>query len=401
MKYILFVDDEPRVLDGLRRMLHDQRDIWHMEFAGGGEQALVRLAEKPFDVVVSDMRMPGMDGAALLNAVKLRYPQTVRIILSGQSDHEVVLKSVGQTHQFLAKPCEAEELKATVARACALRDRMADAALKELTSAVYTLPSIPSVYCEIMEELRNADVSIRNIADIIARDVAMTAKILQMVNSAFFGLPRKISCPAQAVTLLGLQTVRALALSAGIFAQFQETTLPGYSLGGLANHSLDVAVRAREFAKSEGCEPQTVDEAFLAGVLHEIGQLVLVANMPERYALVLETARRETRRLWEVEIELLGASHADVGAYLMGLWGLPDVIVEAIAFHHAPSASLGTTFRPLTAVHVADVLHHQEQTGLGLVDAEFDEPYLQMLNLQGRIPLVTPVSREHSLEVAS
>ena len=220
MKRILFVDDEPMVLDGLRRMLRGMRNEWEMEFATSGHDALKILDGKRFNVIVTDMRMPGMDGCQLLNHVKELHPQVVRIVLSGHSDKDMVLKSIGPVHQFLSKPCDAETIKTTVARVCSMRDIMEDEALIKVVSGVESLPSLPELYSEVVDEVNSAEGSLNRVGEIISRDSGMSAKILQLVNSAFFGLPRHITSPVRAVQLLGLETVKALVLTVKIFSMF-------------------------------------------------------------------------------------------------------------------------------------------------------------------------------------
>ncbi len=386
MKKILFVDDEPNVLQGLQRMLRSMRHDWEMAFAQSGQEALEVLERNPFDVVISDMRMPGMNGAQLLTEIMKRHPQAVRIILSGQSDQEAILRSIGPTHQYLAKPCDAEALKSTVARACALRDLLTSEALQQLVSRMATLPSLPGLYCEIVEALQNPEVSLNQVAEIVAKDVGMTAKILQLVNSAFFGLPRQISNVTQAIGLIGLDTIKTLVLSFQIFAQFSEARIPPSVLDALWCHSMLVAKYARQIAQSQGQDRQVIEDAFTAGLLHDAGKLALIANLPTQYAEVLAQAREEGLPLVEAEGVLLGVTHAEVGAYLLGLWGLPDPIVEALAFHHYPAKHLGQGFSPLTAVHVANALAHEmHSTEPAAVPTLVDIEYLAALGFTERL----------------
>ena len=227
---ILFVDDEPKVLISIRRMLHSLRKEWDMQFAESGPEALSILAQDPFDVIVTDMRMPGMDGAQLLTEVKQNYPQMVRIVLSGHADKEMIYKSVRPAHQYLSKPCDADLLKLTVSRACTLREMLTQDSLKKVVSEMDSLPSLPSLYAEIMEELRKEDASIQKIGEIISRDLGMTAKILQLVNSAFFGIPRHIENSAQAVNLLGMNIVKALVLTMEVFSEFEQNKSNGFDI---------------------------------------------------------------------------------------------------------------------------------------------------------------------------
>jgi HD-like signal output (HDOD) protein/CheY-like chemotaxis protein len=386
-KRILFVDDETLVLDGLRRMLRPLRDEWDMEFCDSGAGALARMAETPFDVIVSDMRMPGMTGAELLSRVMQRHPRTVRLILSGHADRELILKCVGSTHQFLAKPCDPEAIKATVRRAAATDDALQSDALKALVGRMSRLPSIPALYREIVEALQDPDVPMAVVGRIIGQDIAMTAQILKLVNSAYFGLRRRVSSPEEAATYLGLDTLRSLVLSLNAFSQFDGIKVEGFSFAGLWRHSLHVGAAAKAVAHAEAAGGKVVDEAFVSGLLHDTGKVVMAANFPAQYAEVVALTRTEGLDACEAERRILGANHADVGGYLLGLWGLPVPVVEAIAFHHRPASAAGRGFSPLTAVHVADALvHGAEAPPDATPDPRLDARYLAELGLAARVP---------------
>ena len=383
-KRLLFVDDQPNVLDGLRRSLHGLRHTWDMEFVDNGPEALSRLASRPFDVIVTDIRMPGMDGSDLLAVVMQRYPQVIRIALSGSSDQDVILKSVGPTHLFLSKPCDLQQLVSVVTRASTLREHLASESLKRLTSGLKTLPSPPDLYHRLLKALESPDTSIGEVARLISEDVGMAAKILQLVNSSFFGLPRRVSGPTDAVALLGMQTVKSLVLCVGIFSEDTAKFQGGYSIGALRNHSVAVSTYAKQIAAAEASATDLREKAVLAGLLHDVGQLVLIANFPKEYREIRQAAQRRTIPLSRMEKEVLGSTHADVGAYLLGLWGFADVIVEAVAFHHSPADSATQSFSPLTAVHVADALEHQRNPQ-SPGDAELDQSYLAQIGLADRI----------------
>jgi CheY-like chemotaxis protein len=212
VKKILFVDDEKNVLDGIRRMLHPQRSHWEMTFVVGGDAALQVCAEVAFDVVVSDLRMPGMDGAELLGKIRDRYPGAARIVLSGYSDAALTARAVPVAHRVLAKPCDPIQLRHTIDRVCALQDVLCTPALRELVGTLGELPSLSSTYMALENVLRRPDAPIADIARIIEQDVAMTAKVLQIVNSGFFGLSRIVPSLEFAVSYLGLETIRMLVL---------------------------------------------------------------------------------------------------------------------------------------------------------------------------------------------
>ena len=378
MKRILFVDDEPNVLQGLRRMLYSKRKEWEVSFALSGPEALKVLRKRHFDVVVSDMRMPGMDGPQFLEEVRKRHPRIVRIVLSGQSDREMALKSINSTHQFLPKPCDAETLQSAIKQAFTLRGVLGNESLKILVSRMETMPSLPFTYRELVEELGSPDASVKKLSTIISRDLGMTAKVLQIINSAFFGLRTHISKPQQAVSLLGIDTLRALVLYVGIFSQFHRPEL-GVFLGTLQNHSLTVGTLAKRIARAEGLDRYETDHAFMAGLIHDSGKLVLAANLPDLYTRVLKLARDHRKPLEEVERSQLNATPAEVGEYLLGLWGLHDSIIEAVAHHHSPTRGEIGPFSPLSAVHLANVLANR---GVSEGGSEIETP-LYTQNLAG------------------
>lgn len=386
MKRILFVDDEVRVLDGIRRLLYHLRSEWRMSFASSGSHALELMSRDTFDVIVTDIRMPGMDGIELLARTRELYPSVVRIVLSGQSDRDLTLKSALNAHQYLSKPCDAESLTATIARAVALKGTFTDPSLQALVAGAGTLPSIPSVYLELMRQLEDVDCCAQDIADIIARDPAMTAKILQLANSAFFGVRRRIASPKDAVLYLGLDTLKSLALSVKVFSQFTAQPRARFSIDGLARHTMLVGILARKIASVQGASKQDVEDAFAAGLLHDIGKLVLVAAAPARYEQAIEDAETQGMPDREAERQIFGTTHAEVGTYLVWLWGLPDSVVEAVAYHHSPSFCPAPHFSPLTAVHVANVLAHETIAVNGSeVASGFDLNYLGDLNLVGHV----------------
>ena len=345
-KRVLFVDDEPHVLDGLRRMLGRMRQEWEMEFVTSGAAALACLAQRPFDIVVTDMRMPVMNGAQLLNEVKVRYPGIVRFVLSGHSNPELIMRSAGSAHQYLAKPCDAEMLTQTVKRSYALRDLLSDTRLGAIVSGMTTLPVLPSVYTQLVKALSDEKTSPAEVGRIISQDMGMTAKVLQLINSAFFGIRRRIEDPAQAVFYIGLDTVRGLVLSVGVFSEFKGPMAPDLSLEALHKHCLDVGARAKQIAQGEGATPQLQGDAFIAGVLHDVGVLILIANCTREFRAVRSLSRARQMPLVEAERDVLGATHAELGGYLLGLWGLPDPVVEAVAFHHTPRFCVSNQFSP-------------------------------------------------------
>jgi HD-like signal output (HDOD) protein len=397
---VLFVDDEPLVLQGLQRMLHGERQNWAMRFVRSGAEALQLMEKEVFDAVVSDLRMPGMDGAELLTKVMDRHPHMVRIVLSGEMDRDLTFKTVHCAHQYLAKPCDADILKATLARAFALRRLVSDRRLKSLLPRLESLPSLPTLYTEIIAEIQAPNSSFKKVGELIARDVSMTAKILQLVNSAFFGLARRIANPQEAVSLLGYDTVKALVLSAKVFSQFEVKRIPGLWLDALWRHSLETSLFARSLGMTEKLPRKSMDEAFTAGILHDLGKLILAQNFPDGYAEVLTQACLHPRPLWEIETERFGASHAELGAYLMGLWGIGDDVVGAIAHHHQPPLT-GIPGRVTAVVYAANALEHRLSAGPAEEPAAAIAPeILKQLNIAERMPAWEETCRKMRLEEA-
>lgn len=382
---ILFVDDEPNILDGLRRMLRPLRQEWDMFFANSGKEALNLLAEKPIDVVVSDMKMPGMDGAFLLQEISNRYPQIVRIILSGYSENEMIIKSVGAAHQYLSKPSDPETLKETVNKACALRNLLRDEKIRRLVSQMRSVPSLPNLYSELLHELELPDPRIEKIAGIVKQDIGMTAKILQLVNSAFFGLRRNITDAAQAINFLGLDTLKSLTLGIGVFSQFEKNDKSSQILSELWSHSIAVGRIAR--AISEQINSSVASDAFTAGLLHDIGEVLLAINMPDKFAAAQELVEKEQLARIEAEKQVFETTHSEVGAYLLGLWGLPHQVVEAVAFHHFPSEFQIDKFTSLSAVHIANSINRFGNQDWSFEAEKFiDIKHLQSIGLVEKLP---------------
>lgn len=355
---ILFVDDEQNIMDGIQLLLRPLRNQWDMSFATSGTEALKLMETGPFDVVVSDMRMPGMDGAQLLAEVSRRSPETVRMILSGYSDQASVMRTVKLAHQYLSKPCPAEELKSAINKALRLREIIRSGPLKQFISRIESLPPLPHLYQQLMGELQNDNSSLQRIGDIISQDVAMTSSILRMVNSAFFGLPTHVSSLHHAVKLLGVETIRVLVLSIGLFSYAGTFSFANFSLERLWAHSTRVSCFCRTIAEVERQNAVVRDDCFIAGMLHDLGKLVLATTMPEDYREVLARVQGGGLRLHVAEREAFGVSHAEVGAYLLSLWGFKDSITEAVCWHHEPQRIISAGFSPLLVVAVANHFDH-------------------------------------------
>lgn len=382
---VLFVDDEPHVLDGLRDALRSHRNRWTMRFVEGGEQALEEIAREPCDVIVSDLRMPSMDGAALLERVRELDPTIVRIVLSGHAELRMMARAAGVAHQLLAKPCETDRLVDVIERACAIRCDIAGAQGDRRASGASVLPSVPRLYRLLTEALSSGEANVHEVAGIVEQDMAMAAKLLALANSAYFGRRRPVSSIAQAVAYVGLEALQALVLQAGAFSAFSvDTPIPGFDLARLQRHCWHVAIVARELASDSGAH----GDAFTAGLLHDVGLLVLAADARGALAEILAGAAGERRPLQLVERELGVVSHSQIGAHLLALWGLPQAVTDAVAGHHEP-LSPSEPLSVAAAVRLAEVLVEEAEAAIEpgpVPPSELDPELAAQPDLAARLP---------------
>jgi len=388
--HVLFVDDDPNILRGLRRMLRSMQSQWTMDFVPSGQEALELLAQRPVDVLLSDMRMPRMDGATLLHEVRRRHPGVIRIILSGHSDSNLILHSLGATHQFLVKPCDPDRLKVTIERALALKRHALSPALRQTVTRLDTLPVTPADHQELVQAIIAPDVSLQRIAQIVSREVGMTAKIMQLVNSSFFGIAHRVGTAAHAVALLGHDVIRTLVLGTQVFSRDYLDASPEFDAAGFRRHSQQVAALASRLAGQMGCDQHLIDLCYLSGMLHDVGRLLLAAEQAPLFADCLRRARTEHVALDTVEQEILGVSHAALGAALLRVWGFGDPVTEAVEHHHQPRRGGRAEASPLAFMHVADALLSQT----GRFPHAPDEPYLAELGWTALLPAWQTLAQE-------
>lgn len=330
---VLFVDDEVRVLEALERVLFDIETNWQTAFATSADAAFAELAKHSYDVVVSDLRMSGIDGVALLTRVRDLYPRTVRIVLSGHSDEEIALKMVRVAHQFLAKPCATETLHHIIGRTEQLTRLLGDRKLQSIVGQVGTLPSAPLLHEELMNLLDREDTTAAAVAAVIKQDPAMSCKLLQVASSAFFNTSASVADVETAIMRLGFRTLRNLTMGCGAFESAPRgSDAPATSVEALQRRSLAVARTASSMARL----PEDASVAYMAGLLCDVGLLVLASTAPERLYVAQAEALQAGVPTHVAEKATWGVTHAEIGAFLLGLWGLPFQIVEAVANHHAP-----------------------------------------------------------------
>jgi putative nucleotidyltransferase with HDIG domain len=282
-------------------------------------------------------------------------------------------------HQYLAKPCESAALKAAISQTHLLRQLLSSDRLAQLVGRVDMLPSAPKAFQEILACLQRPTASVAEAARIIGRDAAMTANVIKLVNSAFFGSRQPITTANRAVAYLGLDTLGALVLGHSAFKSGETTGIAGFSLERLWQHSLDTAAAARSVALHEKWSPAQAEEAFLAGMLHDVGKVVFATRAAAASDDPVMSAEQKTAHM--------EAHHAEVGAYLLGLWGFPNSIVEAVAFHHLPSQTAGEGLRMPALIHIADrLVHHRRAESPGSAGNGSEPGLLESLGLVDHWP---------------
>ena len=334
---VLFVDDEQAVLDCLQNRLRRMRRKWSMSFALGADRALALMSEQPVDVVVTEMWMAGMSGAELLHHVPEHHPHVVRIVLSGQTSQDRVLAALPHAHWLLSKPCDADVLERAIDGVRSIHAAIADERVKRLVGGVVDIPSLPALYLELTALVEREDVSLQEVGRVVERDIAMTGQVLHLVNTAYYGLSRKIHTATEAVTYLGSDAVRALVLTVGLFRAFaRREAVDGFSLDQLQTHSL----RTAHVASALLDDPEDASTAYSAALLHDLGNLVLATNAEGMCRATTMSAEATGQAFVASERTVHGFGHAEVGAALLELWGLPESMVEGGVVPSPPASKL-------------------------------------------------------------
>ena len=385
---ILVVDDDPVAL---RLQLEQLRTLpgWEVQGAESAARGLQAFAQTPFDAVLADLTMPGMGGLALLQELMARHPFAMRIITFEPGEREQALACLGWAHQFLAKPIDPTYLQAVLRAVNRTAAEVDNGHVRELVARIGQLPAVPTLYQEVTTLLQSERGTTEMVGKVIAKDIAMTAMILKLTNSAYFGLRSPVTNATEATGFLGVDQVKALVLGFGLFGQVGAFRIPTFSISHLWAHSLEVALAAKRLAELAGPGPgrPSGDACFTAGLLHDIGLLVLASRFPEDYLQVLELTRTAGGDLEAAEASVFGASHGAVGAYLLALWGLPAPLVEAAAFHHRPSQQTIHGFTPTLATHLADAFQAAHAEHEVFATAHPDLDYLGVLGLTDRLEL--------------
>lgn len=385
---ILMVADDPHLQRFLRQLMEPLEREWQPTYARSGPEALKRLQDVQPIILVADIRLGGGFCQELLLHAREQSPTTVRIVLAGPGDQDLLLRILPLAQRFISKPCDPAELYAALQRTQSLRELLRSPNVVAVIGRLGQIPTLSTLYSRISEELLKPDYSLAKVGELVSQDPGIAARLLQVANSALIGLRRPATTPAQAVRVLGGELTRTLVLAADLFSRYNPARLKPFSIETLWDHSQSVAALAGKIAQSERMDERHIRDSTLAGLFHDIGQLLLASQMPDAYRDVLALMRREHLSLAAAEQQVFGATHAEVGAYLLGLWGLHDPLVEAVAWHHMPERYPGATASPLTSVHAAETL---------LNELEAERPhfaYFERLGLEDRWERWLDLSRQ-------
>lgn len=383
---MLFVEPDPGIREQLTQCLAELATAWPSRIAATAEEGLKALTEGRFDGVAASFRMDDTSGLEFLREASEVRPESVFFLMAGAEERATLTMRAGLPPHFLPYPPDITELAESLERSFLLTRWMSGSAIRALLGRMVNLPAVPSLYARVMRELRSEDPSIEAVGKLIAQDPALTAKMLQMVNSPVFALGRPVSEAVDAVTFLGAERTKALILMASLSLHGSLTPCEGFSQESFWQHSLTVATLGRLLALKELKDTTLADACFTSGLLHDIGKLLFASNLPREYGEVVSSAKARGVSLHQAELEAFGVTHGQLGASLLGTWGLPMPVLEAIAWHEHPRAADAPGFSAVTVVHAANVLEYEKK---GLTEADrapqFELEYLEALGLEDRL----------------
>lgn len=351
---ILCVHVDPARLEQMRRTLLERQPEWQVRLEATTATAFDAVRDWKPDAVVTAMCPPDVDGFDLLARVRDEAPETIRVAIGGPSLSESSLRSLKVAHRVIPEDAGALDLVEALRRALLLRDLVSPQPLRQVLGELGSLPPVPRVYAELTRRLADPSVSVLELGELVSEDMTLSAQVLRMANSAYFGRDRAVTGLTDAAARLGTRLLRSLVLGAELYGGFP---VPRQFVGEIEELQKHAALVARI---ASGLEPRATwnDDAFTGGLLHDIGKIVLASRMPDRWEAILRESRETGRPLDEIETERLGAHHGTIGACLLGMWGLPAVVLEAVHGHHGASLEVPQRLNPARAVALADRLAH-------------------------------------------
>ena len=384
---ILFVGNLQDICDidsGVEKYLGTD---WEAGSAATGEEAIGLLEGNSFDIITAGSSLSDMDCGRFFQKVRELQPNSIRFMVSTKEDSSDMVRSIGEVHRFIGYPVDREVLWNQIRSSLHLQQTLLSDELRARIAAVRSLPSLPEVHGKIMSELKSDNAPIAKVAALISQDVGITARLLQIVNSAYFGLNNRVEGVQQAILLLGLETVQSLVVSAGVFNEFQSLSVPGFSVDSMYTNSISVGAKAKLIAHAFGLGRRPTEDAFMGGMLHDVGKLLMLSSFQEELVEALRISKEQSLPLYQAEEKVLGVTDAAMGAYLLSLWGFPDSIVETVAWHYAPGECSGPNLNALTAVHVAFAIECDESNNVKDEKlSAIDSDYLTTLGIAEQIP---------------
>lgn len=387
---ILFVDSDENVINGFKRLLRKERSRWQTYFVNTAAEAIGLLQSMPVDLLVADIMMPDMKGDQLFQRAAEKFPSTIRIVLSGYTDDAAFKTAINVSHQYLTKPCTPELLKETICQVLSIQECMCNNKLCELIGDINQLPSLPKVYRELQREMSKESSNAHTIASIFSKDPSLSAKLLQVINSPYFGIQRKISNLDEAICIIGTRRLSYIVLNDFVHSTFkvENTQFLGH-LDYLAKDSLRTAELARQISLKERQSEDRPDQAYLGGLLHNLGLLIFMSKLPDQFAKLVETVNQSDDAVDEIERRIIGFTHSEAGAYILGLWKIPPRIIESILYQYHPMKTNYDGMNALTAVHVATALHNPPVAPKfsRLFTLQLDLEYLERVGKLERLPV--------------
>jgi HD-like signal output (HDOD) protein len=378
---VMFVDDDPMVVRGIARNMSMMGVKMDIAVRTSAAEALASLEKELVDVIITDLYMPGIDGAALLEEVRSRYPTVLRFVLSGEAKPGVMVQAARLSHQYLSKPCETALLHKTIVETVA---RMGAIKNPEVSKTITHLEGVPSRQASLAEFLRllsDNSVSLDAIATSLKKDPGLSARLLKVANSPYFGHSGAIESLDDAIGLLGMDMIVSMAATHKLFAVTPPPAASNLQLDALWTHCVYVSSLVRHLGYKLKVSQAVMREAGTAALLHDIGKLVLAHAAPSAFAAAYTRAQAEHMPGWQAEYFIFGNHHAEIGGCLLKLWGLPVSVVEAVSMHHTPHNATEDRVGPVTLLHIADTLAH---AGSDDGAATFlDVAHLKSLNLSG------------------
>jgi len=354
MRRVLFVDDDAET----REMYQQLQTYWgigqEVHTARSAREALELLDRTRFDVLVSDLMMPDMAGLDFLSDVMESHPEAARIVITGSNDHLKAAEALNVAHRYFSKPFDLTVLGSLLERLCEYHYLLRNERIRKMIFATGALPVLPATWMKLSDVVNSPYSGISDISAVIEQDPGLASKLLHTVNSAHFGVVRRVVSCAEAIQILGLEVVRGVMMGIQIFDFYQKSPFIRTVFGSIWGHSLRTAIGARKIAECEGQSNEVCNIIFISGLLHDVGKLILAANAEREYKLALELCEKTSVPIEQAEQGSFGCSHAQIGAYLFALWGFPDAVVQGVENHHTLTNIQG--FTPALAIHIAQSL---------------------------------------------